>query len=1397
MSIPKPPGSYWSDDQWKAISLSGSNMLIAAAAGSGKTAVLVERIIRKLCSTDQPLSVDRLLVATFTKAAATEMRQRIREALEKELSRNPANEHLGRQLAMLGRASITTLHSFCMEVIQRYYTLIPLDPGFRIASESETALLRQEVLEELFEEKYALEREGSPFLRLVDWFGGERSDDAVFFLVQKLYDFSRSHPWPDFWLRQAAEAFAAPSVEALEKSLWVSSILSDAKLTLEGAGELLRQAEAIALSPGGPQPYAATLEEDIAMVELMLAYVHEGQWSLLHGKFDAIAFGKLKPCKKDQTDPTLQERVKTLREEAKKTLIELRTQLFGRSPEAFLDEMNQMAPLMAELSSFVMEFAERYRKEKTAKGWLDFSDLEHYCLQILRHPDSTWDKVVPSAAALEYQQQFEEVLLDEYQDTNTVQEDIVRLISRQEPGNRFMVGDVKQSIYRFRLAEPGLFLQKYRSYGGDASAEGLRIDLARNFRSRREVIDAVNYVFRQVMNETVAEIAYDSRSELVYGEGYPDNDGEDYRPELLLIDRSGDAAAEGETPAAEGESDGARIDEELADLEAVRLEARAIAAKIREMRQKPLRIYDKHLKGLRPVEYRDMVILLRSTLTWAPAMMEELRMEGIPAYGEVSQGYFDASEVETMMSLLQVIDNPMQDIPLAAVLRSPLCNLSEEELAEIRLAAPKGNFYEAVQAYIGPEETDMAGVVATAEISAEAGAEAASWASAEASTAAMAEAAEETMAEIRNSGLLAPEVLADEPKGPLAAASSAEKGGEAGTAPGELWTAEHSAAQAGVKHATLRDRLIVYTGQLEAWRNKAREGELGDLIRDIYRQTGFLDWVGGLPGGAQRQGNLRALLDRARQFEKSSAARGLFRFLRYITRLRENGGDLGAAASAGEQEDAVRIMTIHKSKGLEFPVVFVAGLSKMFNRQDLNTPFLMHKEMGYGPKFVDENTRVSYPTLPNLAIRRRAQLELLAEEIRVLYVALTRPKDKLILISSVKDLAKSVESWGGILANGTEQLPDYLIARGRSYLDWIGPSLIRHPAAAQLRDFAGLPEPAADYGQGSGPDWVIGFIAAEQFVTAFAQAAAAKAWAPEEKAMLQALIAGGPVPVRPSEDTRFEDAVKARLDWHYPYEMAGRISAKTSVTEMKTLLAMQEEPPMDWLAVEEARMERRNVLEEKAEYKLHLRRPKFMEEKRMTPTERGTAYHMLMQHLPFDQKADEETVRRTLQQLVELQIMSREQSAEMDTARVAGFLQSPLGALLRQADWIRREMPFSYGLSVEEAYPRFASATAGVADEAEADGKRLAIKELAGETVLIQGIIDCLFAVGDKLYLLDYKSDRVLEHQGGVPALAETYRFQLELYAKAIEQIMGRKVDEKWLYFFDHGEAVKLQESSQ
>lgn len=1304
LTIPKPPGSYWSDDQWKAISLAGGDILVAAAAGSGKTAVLVERIIRKLSSEEAPLSVDRLLVATFTKAAASEMRQRIREALEKELERDPGSEHVARQLAMLGRASITTLHSFCMEVIQRYYTLIPLDPGFRIASESETALLRQEVLEQLFEEKYADESEGKDagkrFVALVDWFGGERSDDAVFVLVQKLYDFSRSHSWPEHWLSQAASAFLPPDIAALEKSQWVVSILNDTQITLDGAADLLRQGIEIAGSPGGPGPYAATLEEELGLVDKLRSAVRSGTWSALHDIFHAVSFGKLKPCKKDQTDPMLQERVKGLREEAKKMVTELRTQLYGRKAEEFLEELHKAAPVMEELSRFITEFSQRYQQEKMKKGWLDFSDLEHYCLQILRHPDSSPDRIIPSDAAIEYRTQYDEVLLDEYQDTNTVQEDIVRLISREAVGNRFMVGDVKQSIYRFRLAEPGLFLDKYRSYGDNFDGIGLRIDLARNFRSRKEVVDAVNLLFRQIMNEGVAEISYDTRAELVYGEGFPENTThQDYRPELLLVDRNGESLSSSEdgdsasTSVAE-ENGEAEQEEEVLELEAVRLEARAIAARINELTgagdRPPLMIFDKHEKKMRSVEYKDMVILLRSTLSWAPVFIEELRLEGIPAFGELSQGYFQASEVETMLSLLQIIDNPLQDIPLAAVLRSPLYGLNEEELAEIRLSSGGGSYYEALLAAYDDETAKLAD--------------------------------------------------------------------------------------------NLNNKLEHFLTQLNGWRNMAKEGELSSLIWSIYRETGYLDWVGGLPGGPQRQGNLRALHDRARQYEMSTSSRGLFRFLRYIGRLRENGGDLGAAPAAGEQGDAVKIMTIHKSKGLEFPVVFVAGLSKMFNRQDLNASFLMHKEMGFGPKFVDGNLRVSYPTLPNLAIRRRAQMELLAEEMRVLYVALTRPKDKLILISSVKDLAKSIEAWSGALEVKEEQLPDYILARGRCYLDWIGPSLIRHPAAGELRRFAGLQDTSSPALSDRTSDWVISCLSTRDVVqpgAGMAEAAAAtetSLWDSDTAAKLKAVIAGAPIVINTGsgDALEIEKQVQDKLGWSYPHAIATSVSAKTSVTEMKSLLTRMDEQGTNLFEVRELEHEK-DKADDEIEFKLHLRRPRFMEQSKLTPTERGTAYHTLMQHLPLEESTDEEIVHRTLQRLRELQIMTEEQTAVVDAQRIADFLRGPVGDLLRRADWIKREIPFSYGLPASSAYPQLLQAG-----------------QLEQETVLIRGIIDCLFYVDGKQYLLDYKSDRVLPHKGGISALVETYRFQLELYAAAVEDITGVPVEEKWLYFFDSGDAVRL-----
>ncbi|QUL53640.1 UvrD-helicase domain-containing protein [Paenibacillus tritici] len=1387
----KPEGSLWSDDQWRAIAEHGSDILVAAAAGSGKTAVLVERIIRKISNLEAGFSVDRLLVATFTKAAASEMRQRIREALERKLeeSADAEHEYLRRQLALLGRASITTLHSFCLEVIRRYYQLIPIDPGFRILNEHEAEMMRQELLEELMEEKYGevnTDGEDTVFVRLADWFSGERSDDAVHALIQRLHDFARSHPWPGQWLRDTAADFSLPDTQSLSRSPWVQSILAEAKLTLSGAISQLDQGREIALQPGGPAPYADNLAADREMVQGLLEAVEDQPWSALYDIFMEISFGKLKPCKKDATDPGLQERVKGIRDNVKKSLLELQKSLFGRPAEVFLGELHEAAPLMHELAETVIEFGERYRLEKAGRGLVDFSDLEHYCLQILRHPDSVPGHSLPSDAAMEYRSQFDEVLLDEYQDTNSVQEEIVRLISRESPGNRFMVGDMKQSIYRFRLAEPGLFLDKYRRFssgqpavepaedesasGRDALAGGSVIDLARNFRSRMEVVNAVNMIFRQIMDSNVAEISYDERAELVYGASFPgaEEKGPDtyFAPELLLIDRGASASAPGSTEEAGEEDELGQQENEAVESETAQLEARAIARRILQMTGmtggEPLLIYDKALRMMRPVVYGDIVILLRSARVWTPQIIEELRGEGIPAFGDQNKGYFEATEVEIALSLLQIVDNPRQDIPLAGVLRSPVVNLREEELAKVRLCS-KGSFYDALVAAADWQPEAETGNVQPGTPSLT------NWA--------------------------ASAILEDDDGAVGEVSASAER------LPGDdlvAWNREAApetvAADSGVSEAVreidgqLRNKLKAFLDLLNGWRDAARQGSLSVLIWRIYRESGYLEWLGGLPGGFQRQNNLRALYDRAVQFENETSARGLFRFLVFISRLRENGGDLGVAGGSGEEAGGVRIMTIHKSKGLEFPVVFLAGMAKMFNRQDLHSPFLMHKELGFGPRFVERETRVSYPTLPYLAINRRSRLELLAEEMRVLYVGLTRPRDKMILVGTLRDLPRTVSGWTAMQGREELLLADHLLARGRSYLDWVGPALIRHPAAAILRKLAGSEGAVSTVLHQDESNWSITTVNVQELGSGtFASADEDHDKNRQRSLVLDALRRGKAVP---SLATPAAEQIADRLEWAYPYAAASGIPAKTSVTELKALLSMQEQPSHDLLE-ERAAREGREMLSGVGGHgyrdSLHLQRPRFMEARGLTPAERGTAYHTVMQHIPLDEPLNRQVLEATLERLVRLAILSREQADAVALEEIEGFYSSELGRRLMQSAWKTREQPFSYSVPADEAYQGLDylnEAAAGLAGE---DG-RGAYKE----TVLIQGVIDCLFREEGRLILLDYKTDVIPPQEDGLKLLSEKYRFQLELYSKALLDILGEPVSEVWLFFFDGGRAVRL-----
>lgn len=1029
MQIPKPNNSTWTDDQWEAIVSEGQDILVAAAAGSGKTAVLVERLIRKMTRPEDPVDVDRLLVVTFTNASAAEMKHRITEALEKELAKNPGSLHMRRQLSLMNRANISTLHSFCLQVLRTFYYEIDLDPGFRLADQTEGELLGDEVLDELFEDEY---KAGKPaFFELVDRYTSDRHDLDLQWLVKRIYEFSRSHPSPEQWMRAFLSLYDVDAQTKVEQLPFYPYIKEDLSLVFRSCLELLERALALSKEPGGPAPRAENFIDDLEQVNELIR--HQDDFEKLYELLPNINFKRLKTCKGDEYDPVLLEKATDARNQAKKQLEKLKDEYFMRSPAQHLKSLAEMKPVVETLVELVIQFGERFERAKQEKSIVDFSDLEHYCLRILAEQDAE-GHLIETEAAKYYQQQFEEVLVDEYQDTNLVQETILKLVSKGEhaaEGNLFMVGDVKQSIYRFRLAEPMLFLNKYKQFTPDGKETGKRIDLNKNFRSRSDVLDSTNFLFKQLMGETVGEIEYDEQAELKLGASYPES--EDTTTEMLLVHL---------------DQQEAETDEEREELETVQLEARVIAKKIRQLVEQPFQVYDSKQQMTRNLQYRDIVILLRS-MPWAPQMMEELKKQGIPVYANLSSGYFEATEVSVILSLLKVIDNPYQDIPLAAVLRSPIVHLDENEMALIRTSDKKGSYYDAVKAFMSVTHSD---------------------------------------------------------------------------------------------HPTCK-KLERFFRLLRKWRDFSMNHSVAELIWEVYRDTQYLDYVGGMPGGKQRQANLRALYDRAKQYEKA-AFRGLFRFLRFIERMQERGDDLGAAKTFSETEDVVRMMTIHSSKGLEFPVVFTAGLGRNFNIMDLNQSYLLDKELGFGSKYIHPELRISYATLPLVAMKKKMRKELLSEELRVLYVALTRAKEKLFLVGSVKNQVKALSKWQNAATGEDWLLPDFERYQSKTYLDFIGSALIRHQAMSSILEETGdvvLSHPSA---------FTISFTQASDLLKEDMSLEKK-----QQDEVVQALMDGLPVEGYGDADEK----VAERLSWRYPYLAASQVGTKQSVSEIKRMKEIQDE----------------------------------------------------------------------------------------------------------------------------------------------------------------------------------------------------------------------------------------------
>lgn len=1233
---PKPSEVKWTDEQWQAIAAEGNNLLVAAAAGSGKTAVLVERIIHKIINTDAQTDLDRLLIVTFTNAAAAEMRHRIGEALENKIAEKPESLHLKRQLNLLQKANISTLHSFCMNIVREYYYLIDIDPSFRILDDTEGVLLKDEVMETLFDEAYSSENP-TAFYDLVDRYSSDRNDEGLKEIVLDLHEFSLSHPNPEQWLFEAAAVYSSVAKGNFEADEWFRELYSVISSLISEALFLFEQAVKLIHAHDGFEKYQETIETEYNSV---LKISETEDVAEQFEQLNSLSFRSLKPLtKKDLFDPEIKDAITKARNDAKGKITALQEK-FGFQPlDDSLADTGELANSVKTLMELVSAFSLKYEEEKKEKSVVDFSDLEHYALSILKTNHHGED------IAKQYRDYFVEIMTDEYQDTNRVQEAILRLVSK--PDNRFMVGDVKQSIYRFRLADPGLFLEKYRNYTTDGSGDGMVIDLSMNFRSRDEILSSVNYLFNQFMDEEAGELEYDNAAALVTGNvSFPED--ENLRTDLQLIDLVKDDSDASSLPNSEFEE----------DLSAAEAESLAMIERIQYMLSNQ-QVYDAGSKSYRRMQYRDIVILVRS-MTWSDTFMETFKQAGIPLYADVSKGYFSAIEVQIMLSLLKIIDNPHQDIPMASVLRSPIAGLSSEELAEIRIQGSGNDFYHDIMTFPDRDLPDS---------------------------------------------------------------------------------------------KELQTKISSFINRLEGWRNKARATSLSSFIWILYGDTGYFDYAGGMPGGKQRQANLKALYDRAKAYEKTSF-RGLYRFLKFIEKMEQRGDDLGEARSIGEQEDVVRLMTVHKSKGLEYPVVILPGLNRPFNRMDFRQPYLMHQKLGFGTRWFDPELRVVCPSLPHEVMKQVASKEMLAEEMRVLYVAMTRAKEQLILIGSSKNAEKKLMKWTENASSSGIKLPLFARMNANTYLDWMMPAMLRHPDVQGFVKDDGI-YPVADFTIPDHSKWIFRIIRSNElplFNTVDSK---------RDDIFYERLRELEPVPVDEAED----EQVKHIFDWKYPFDQSTKFQSKQTVSELKS-------------GLDSDYSDDRFIYSFRPDF---AERPRFLQHKSLKPSEKGTLMHLIMQLIDLNHTTEKE-LNNQLQKWVSENRLSHEEAKQLNVSQAAAFFETSIGQEMKNAEALWRELPFTQAIPAESAYPDW-----------QKDGN--------DEEVFIQGMVDAIFRNRrGELILVDYKTDQISHNLSSVEAIAEhfteKYKVQLDFYRNAIESSWNEPIEKCVLYLMEVNQIVIVGETS-
>ncbi len=1238
----------WTDQQQQVIRLDNRNLLVSAAAGSGKTAVLVERIIRKITDKHHPLDIDRLLIVTFTNAAAAQMRERIAAALAEALMRDPDSVHLQRQQTLLHNAQITTIHSFCLYVIRNFFHRIEMEPDFRVAEEGELKLLKSDVLDRVLEQYY---EEAKPeFLMLSETIATGKTDQPLKDAILKLSSFAISYPWVEEWLEGCRQPFHVTQLADFEALPMTESLLDYLKNLTSQWGIQMLQCLKICLMEDGPDAYEKLMQQESEMMEQFIKCRTYGEY---YEKMQGVSFARLPALRKFAGDAAKKERVQKMRNEVKDSYKKLKAQFFFQQPEQMVEDMKKIRPQADMLIDVTLDFLQAFSEKKREKNMLDFNDLEHFALKILVD-DKTH---LPSQTAQELRRNYEEIMIDEYQDSNLVQETVLRAVSMEEEGghNIFMVGDVKQSIYRFRMARPELFMEKYGTYTIEES-ENQRVDLHKNFRSRPEVLHTVNDIFRKLMHEDIGNITYDDQAALYPGASFPEGTPGMFDTRFLVVQP-----------------------EEEEDIKTPELEAKAVGTEIRRLLKEQLVCNENQTETnpeeLRPVRYGDIVILLRSMSGWADAFVHVLGEMGIPARAAAGTGYFSALEVQTALNLLKILDNPRQDIPMAAVLSSPIAGLSGEELASLRVQFPEETFYGAA---LHDWEADAA---------------------------------------------------------------------KAGIAAGQ-----EDSAEAGIAAETRR-KLQKFIRLLQKYRRKISYTPIHQLLYEILEESGYQAYVYALPGGEVKKANLEMLVEKAITYENTSY-RGLFHFIRYMEQLQKYEVDF-PLADGDEAEDVVRIMSIHKSKGLEFPIVFVSGLGKMFNNQDVRERLVLHPSLGIGMDVLDFKRRLKTPGFTRQLLARKIAMENTGEELRVLYVALTRAKERLILTGVLKKAEEKLKEYGiAVIARDKTMLaeaePQPVVEEGfLSFLKWLNAGsflqMLLMAAAAYPGRYPVMLLKSADL------------------------ADAVKTHEVEEELTRIELLA------RLQEtDAAWDEKVEKRLSYVYPYVEETTMRTKVSVSELK-------HRAMDKL-IEEEMVERiLPVRQETGQFLARQQEPqdRQQERERYVPAfmegiqeenmgaKRGTAMHRVLECYDFTKDAG--SLKEQMAWMEEQGRIEKDLLVLVSFPALQRFLETPLGQRMHRAACagkLYKEKPFVMGKPAKEALEESSSE----------------------EMILIQGIIDVFFEEEDGIVLLDYKTDHVRNKK----ELAERYRTQMELYAQALERALFCPVKEKLLYSFCLHEIVTL-----